>query len=201
LAHSKESRDSAEIKSEIVKLYEIYNKMQKLASMKLKSYDPTPLILGNVSEGDIERRVKEFSEALTNFLKLRIKTNATLAAFGNSIKSLANASDTKEISALIGLTALSDRNEYNRMAAMLRRYYSEQLEHAIPEMVKVFKWVQDLNDFSLWLDKLLNRNLAVKEDEFTEMIIAIRDQDIGRFRDLSKMLESRINLEERKWLH
>ena len=198
MAQSRESHDSAEIKSAVIKLYEIYDRMQKLASLKLKSYGPRLLVQGNISEGDIERRVKEFSEALTSFLKLRIRTNATLAALGNSLKTLTNAADSKEISTLIGLTALSDRKEYNRMAVMLKRYYREQLEPAIPEMVKVFRWVQDFNDFSDWIDRLINRNLANKEDEFTEMIVAIRDHDIAKFSELYERLEERIKLEESK---
>jgi hypothetical protein len=192
------SQDSTAIGSALIKLNDIYSRMQKLASRKMKSYGPSILSQGNISEGDVEQRVKGFSEALTNYLKLRIRTNSALSALANSLKSLKNATDSKEISTLIGLTALSDRNEYNRNAAMLRRYYKEQLEPAIPEMVKVFKWVANLNDFSEWIGKLINRDFTKREDDFTEMILAIRDNDIGKFRTLYDALEARIKIEESK---
>jgi hypothetical protein len=198
LTRIKEIRDSAEIESAVIKLYDMYVRIQKLSYAKLESYGSQLLIRGPVDEKDIVTRVKEFSEALTGFIRLRATADETLDTFGNGLKSLTNAADSKEILALIGLTALSDRKEYNRLTGILRKQYHEKLEPAIPEMKKIFKWIKDSIDFSESIDELINRDLVSNEDEFIGMIIAMRDHDIRRFNELYQELEARIKLEESK---
>jgi hypothetical protein len=181
----------------IRKLNEIYQRMRKLASRKLRSYGSTLFLDQDVREEDIERKVIHFGDALVNFLKIRKKTNASMAALEKGLQNLEGAIDVDEISTLIGLTVLSDRREYNRNAARLRDFYDEEIGPTMPDVTKIVRYANESNDFGKWLDRLLNRDLKRGQDDLTEMIEAIRDLDIKKFNETYEQLVKRIEAEEK----
>jgi hypothetical protein len=184
-------------KTAIRKLNETYRRMRELSSRKLRSYGATLFLEQNVREEDIERRVKNFGDALANFLRIRKKANASMAALEKGLKDLEGAEDVGEISTLIGLTVLSDRRDYNRNAARLRDYYDEEIGPTMPDVTKIVRYASESIDFGRWLDRLLNRDLKKGQDDLTDMIEAISNLDLNKFNEISERLNKRIEAEEK----
>jgi hypothetical protein len=184
-------------KTAIRKLNETYRRMRELSSRKLRSYGATLFLEQNVREEDIERRVKNFGDALANFLRIKKKANASMAALEKGLKDLEGAEDVGEISTLIGLTVLSDRRDYNRNAARLRDYYDEEIGPTMPDVTKIVRYASESIDFGRWLDRLLNRDLKKGQDDLTDMIEAISNLDLNKFNEISERLNKRIEAEEK----
>ena len=163
----------------------------------MNSYGSTLFLKSNVSEEDIVKKVKLFGEALVSFLRIRKNTYESMAALENSLKNLERAEDVGEISALLALTVLPERRQYNRCAALLRDCYNEKIEPTMPDIVRLVSYTSESNDFGKWLDKVLNRDLKTGQDDFTEMMESIRKLDIVRFNDIHKELNNRMETEEK----
>jgi len=187
-----------DLKAAVKRLDEVYDRMQALILRRTESLSPTHLSEESKSGEELERKVQRFSEDLISFLKQTKRTKEAFAALKKNLKGLQGATDVGEISTLMGLTASSDREEYNRAATGLVKCYETKLRPAMPEIVKIVDYAGEITDFTKWFDSFINRDLATGKDDLTEMIRAIRDRDPSRFNEIYKGLIRRIEAEERR---
>ena len=147
---------------------------------------------------DIEEQVWRFSEALANFLELRKRLRASYSAFEKSLKDLEGATETNEISTLAGLNVLTSQKEYRRL---IDKMMETNLQMKIPEMSdieRVVKLANETEDFGKWMGDMADYDSDTEDDDFTRMIIAIRDRNIRGFNNIYEKMERKVVAEERK---
>jgi hypothetical protein len=193
----RESSELSQLQTAVRKLYEINNRMQALIIKKRYGSSKSPRD-ERQGEENIEDRVQRFSEALIEYLKLRRRLRESLAAFQDTLRNLQNAEDVKEISTLMGLSVLASHAEYHRVRRTLMERYENTIFPGLPEVEREVKLAAEMNEFGKWMARITDFNLGSGEDDFTRMIIAIRDRNVDKFNEIYERVLKRIETEEGK---
>ena len=186
-----------ELKMAVKRLSEISDRVAGLALRRIKTSGP-PVSFDDMTDADLEREVRQFSEALLNFIRLRIRIVEAQRSMEKSLKTLLEAEDDKEISALIGPTLLADQKEYVGMNVQLTECIESKVNAGAPQVSRISKWAAEINDFSKWVGSLVERDERKGQDDLTLMIESIRDNDIKRFDKIYEKVRERIEREEGK---
>ncbi|WXG43923.1 MAG: hypothetical protein WED04_07830 [Promethearchaeati archaeon SRVP18_Atabeyarchaeia-1] len=185
-----------ELRDAIRKLVGLTRKMRNMA-MKRRSPDPTLVTRGS-GEEDVESKVRHFTEALLNYLRLRRELRSSFVAFQNSLANLERAETVEEVSTLMGLTVAAAQEEYRRIQDQIIEQYEKTLFPAMPEIESVIKAAGETKNFSKWMRDISGQDANSGEDDYTRMVAAIRDRNVTKFNEIYEKVKKRIETEERR---
>lgn len=187
----------AEFRDAVERLSRLYRRLRELIQKEEESRISKIHLDQEPAEEPTRIKVQRFSQGLTEFLKSRATLKAELKAIEKSIADLEKADSVDEISTLIGLTLLADHREYNHARSRCIKCYENEVHPVMPEISTVVIFADEMNQHGEWVAKLVNYDPTTGEDDFTKMIVAIRDHDLDRFNEIHSELTKRIEIEER----
>nr|MDO8100740.1 hypothetical protein [Candidatus Njordarchaeota archaeon] len=187
-----------EFKGAVQRLSKVYARIRTLLTAKARYLRLDSPPNHEMTEEIVGKKFQRFSQAMESYLKSRRKMQAELSVFEKSLRDLEKAESVDEISTLMGLTVLTDHREYRHAMIQIVKCYEDQLCPLFPEIAGIMKFAAQANEVGKWATKLFNYDPSTREDDFTRMIIAIRDHDIDRFNKVHDELIRRIEIEERR---
>jgi hypothetical protein len=184
-----------ELKVAVRKISELSTRMSKLASRKLTENVETFSGESETQE-EIEERVQRLSEALTEFLVLRKRLKARYSAFEKSLEDLERAAEVDEISTLAGFSVLASQKE---LRSIMDKIVESNLKAPIPQMSEIERVVRlasEARDLGKWMSDMTGYEQTTGDDDFTRMIVAIRDRNMKKFNEIHERMKERLDTEE-----
>jgi hypothetical protein len=186
-----------DLKAAVRKLSNLSNRIFNLTSKK--QLQVFGALEGEGESGaNIEEEVQHFSEFLADFLKLRKKLRSSFSAFQKSLKDLEGATEADEISTLAGFNVLTGQKEYRRIIDKMMETNSQMKIPKISDVERVIKLAKETDDVGRWMRDMSSYDSETEDDDFTRMIIALRDRNVKGFNEIYEKIEKKIAAEEHK---
>jgi hypothetical protein len=188
-----------ETKLALRKLVEACNRIDILVAreFKLKVNEYDSLLSRSSDKESIAREVHNLNQGLSILMKAATKRQESFKNMLDMAKRFEESNSIEEISALMGVTMLSDYKGHidglNEIAVICEK----KIYPGIPILTNLMAFATELDKICKWMHDILNYDPTTKEDDILRMVSSIRSQDLGQFNAIFGKLDARLATEEK----